>query len=500
MGFFYKHSRVLAIISSIILAGSIALAAIAWSKPTTIEQKIPLLNYYQDSRFNYLVTLTPSNIFAEDDARSVTSYNYPKNITESLDITFKHSPSSDKPAQYSIMLVMENPSVWEKRYEILPPINQQWDFTTSFNLDMNTYDAEFSLFEEALGISGGRFLRVLVSATIDQQTFNFSLPIEIGKDTIKIDTGLIQRKLCGRGAFSYKVNLKPNPVFAESSLSSPEIQETTGNVVEPGEVIFTRMADTMDINYEYRYSDNATDSQVATLTRLSLELTAGKLWSHEIPLMEITGDNSTSINFNLDLAYFIDLMGNIRSETGVPADSYTMVLKAETLLNANTNHGDISENYVHTLSGSIASGILTWDSTLSNQKPGAITQTKMIPNPAKVMGISATSARWVFLVLAILTLACLGCFVFFYYQRRPSRTLDSIVTAYHKKYGDRIVDAVSEFPIIENMVVSLGTIEELAAVSDELAKPIVYVNPLGNGLPHTFYVLDGATRYQFLLQ
>lgn len=499
LGFFYRHFRPLAVISAVFLVACTALAAIAWSKPTAIEQKTPLLNYYQDSRFDYLVTLTPSTIFADEDTYNISTYNYPRSITESLDFTFTHSPSSDKPVSYTVSAVMENRGVWEKAYQLLPPVSQQGDYTASFSLDIDAYESKFGTFEEALGINGVRFIRIMVTATSDQQTFVFSLPIDTGEDLIKINSNLIQRKLCGRGVFSYAVNLKPNPVFDSPVILSPQTSETTGSVVEPGDVIFTRMADTMDINYQYRYSDNDGNSQAETITRLSLVLTAGKLWNHEIPLAEVAGDKNASMNFNLDLAYFIELMGNIKSETGVPADNYSLVLKAETALNADTSHGDISETYLHTLSGTINGGILTWDDSLTSQTNGSITETHVVDNPARVAGMTATAARWLFLIFALLALACLAGLVFLYFKERPSKTLESKVNSYHKKYGDRIVDAVSEFPIVENMVVSLGSMEELASVSDELAKPIVYVGPLGNGLPHTFYVLDGTTRYQFLL-
>ena len=87
-----------------------------------------------------------------------------------------------------------------------------------------------------------------------------------------------------------------------------------------------------------------------------------------------------------------------------------------------------------------------------------------------------------------------------YWRQRPLATVDNLVKKYHKQYSNRIVTAITEFPIVENLIVSLESMEGLVNVADELGKPIVYAPPLGEDLPHTYYVLDGVTRYQFLLE
>jgi hypothetical protein len=41
--------------------------------------------------------------------------------------------------------------------------------------------------------------------------------------------------------------------------------------------------------------------------------------------------------------------------------------------------------------------------------------------------------------------------------------------------------------------------EDLARVSEELLKPIIYANPDGTIRGHHFYIVDGATRYEYQL-
>ncbi len=43
------------------------------------------------------------------------------------------------------------------------------------------------------------------------------------------------------------------------------------------------------------------------------------------------------------------------------------------------------------------------------------------------------------------------------------------------------------------------SVKDLARVSEELLKPIIYCGPSDQGEQHVFYTVDGATRYQSTL-
>ena len=48
-------------------------------------------------------------------------------------------------------------------------------------------------------------------------------------------------------------------------------------------------------------------------------------------------------------------------------------------------------------------------------------------------------------------------------------------------------------------VVTVASMEDLARVSEELLKPIIYCALADQGEQHVFYTVDGATRYQYEL-
>ena len=495
-----RMSKWLAVVCGLGLVASVILSGVAWSMPLKIETQQPLVKYYHSSQFDYLVTLAPSDVFESGGTYSSSSHTYPMSIVRSLDFEFRHLPSSDQELEYSIQAIMENPGIWHKAVELVPVQTKAGDYLATFSLDMNEYLNKFTEIEDVLGISTSRSIKLIVTVKENQQTYAYSLPVKLSRQLVEINPALVQRKLCGRGIFSYAVNLLPNPVYDEPRLYSPALSSVSGDVLEPGEVIFTRMVDTMDVNYRYRFTTDDRSSDIQTESSIRLILGAGDLWSRELAVSRITGNDEINANFSLDLAYLIEMMADIRTETGVPADTYTMELIASTDVTASTGEGAISETFTHSLKGNISRGMLQWDAVLSKPGEGSISETVVTGNPARVLGLPVNTARYLFIVTALILLAGLAWFGFNHYSTRPLKTLDNTISQINKKYGDRIVTAIAEFPIVENQVISLESIEELVNVADELGKPIVYAPSINNGTPHVYYVLDSSTRYQYLLK
>ena len=69
-----------------------------------------------------------------------------------------------------------------------------------------------------------------------------------------------------------------------------------------------------------------------------------------------------------------------------------------------------------------------------------------------------------------------------------------------RKYRKRIAEADAGGPDLPGeRAVPLASMEDLARVSDELLKPIVYTGPAGADGPHLFFVVDGVVRYEYRL-
>lgn len=67
-----------------------------------------------------------------------------------------------------------------------------------------------------------------------------------------------------------------------------------------------------------------------------------------------------------------------------------------------------------------------------------------------------------------------------------------------RKYRKRISEASPrESGLPSREVVPVASMEDLARVSEELLKPIIYCGLAEQGEQHVFYTVDGATLYQY---
>ena len=91
--------------------------------------------------------------------------------------------------------------------------------------------------------------------------------------------------------------------------------------------------------------------------------------------------------------------------------------------------------------------------------------------------------------------------------RRQASTEDALARqarSIRRKYRKRLAQVLPpEGPANPALpgaeMVRLGRMDDLARVSEELLKPIVYREPVAPGHPHLFYVVDGVIRYEFQL-
>ena len=77
--------------------------------------------------------------------------------------------------------------------------------------------------------------------------------------------------------------------------------------------------------------------------------------------------------------------------------------------------------------------------------------------------------------------------------------IEKEISLARKKYGERIVEATSQTPVKDEKTISIGSMEDLIKIADELSKPVIHQAPSTPEEAHAYYVFDGATRYQYVL-
>jgi len=206
-----------------------------------------------------------------------------------------------------------------------------------------------------------------------------------------------------------------------------------------------------------------------------------------------------NVSFPLDLVGYLGLFETIREETEASAESNNVTITAEVHTVAETPFGVIDETFTQAIKGSIKGNVLEWDKELAKTQPGSITTSQMIPR--KYLGLSVNTVKNLFTALVGIFCLFLLSSVVLYVKFKPKGPpqVEKEALQVRKKYRERMVEATSQTPMEGEKTISLGSMEDLIKVADELGKPVVHQPPSASEEQHTYYVFDGTTRYQHVL-
>lgn len=153
------------------------------------------------------------------------------------------------------------------------------------------------------------------------------------------------------------------------------------------------------------------------------------------------------------------------------------------------------------MKGAISGGVLTWDKHLAKNQPGSIKQTKLTNSAPGYLGLSVMQIQVATMSLALVFLAIFGGTLVLLLTGKPvvagpSREVEQI----KKKYGGRIAEAALQTATEVEKVIRLSSIDKLVTVADELGKPIIHqVIDADEVVTHAYFVFDGRTRYQYMV-
>jgi hypothetical protein len=510
-----RVATVSAVLFIISLAGFIA----ANTLPAEVEQETPLLSYEHRGRFNYLVYLKPSYLFGpepEEPPLPPPNPKYPTEIIDSIDMSFTYETDSETLQGVGVKAILENPGLWQKEIELVPITDEAGSFTVEFELDLEEINELFdTIDEETLIKSSARMVTIVATVGLgfglQSESLIQSLPMKLEKNILEVDYDLIETQLDSSGEvealgeFDYTIHLKENSLFDTETLKPPPVTPYTPpppTTIGVGTIIPYQLVDIMDTSYYYSFRPEYPVEEVTEEITITATLENPELWSRTFILVPPTTESGDfRVSFPIDVNHLNELLGAISDETEIPAETYNLIIQADVHTMAETEFGPIDDVFSQTLSSSLGEGTLVWNEELVASESGAITKTKVIPNPNKYLGLSVDRLR---ILCAILGGIFLIFFVisFVLYNKfkpaEPSLTEKEALQA-GKKYGQRMAEATSQIPMEGEKIVSMGSMEDLIKVADELGKPVVHQPPSASEKRHAYYVFDGATRYQYIL-
>ena len=531
----------LLIVSTVLLIVSLVGVITTSALPKEVEQETSLLDYEHQGRFSYLAYQKASYLFDDilpeispeteesPETPEITEIpksppsapKYPVEIIDRFAMTFTYQlvPDQDElvtriSEEVEVRVVLNKPDEEPEEVVLVPNTTQTGPFTVSFSLDASE-----------LALSPATTITATVYATMETATgpifesFTQSLTIKSKGPLLEVEENLgsTQRASFGElsyeqiGEFDYSVRMKadspwggitigPPPVIPPPPQPPPQPPPLSSKTLGPEDTIFLNLLDRMDVTFYYKLASDRPLRQVATDVEITAVLEGAELWSKTFPLLQAEKNGNFNVSFPLDLFHYLELLEIIRKETGASAESYGLSITADVHTTAETDFGPIHEVFSQTLSTALGGGTLGWNEELAQTQPGSIKETRLVPNPNKYLGLSVSGVR-------ILTAAAAGVFflvflfslvVYIRFKPLELSPLEKEALRVRKKYRERMAEATGQTPIEGEKIISLASMEDLIKVADELAKPIVHQAPSASEESHAYYVLDGATRYQYV--
>jgi hypothetical protein len=510
-------------IVTIILIGSLFGFYKAFTLPSEVVEETTLVNYEHRGEFDYVAHINASYLFGDipletDDTTPKyppANPKYPIEMIGSFDMSFNYRFVIDTPVTTSqdveVTAVIYKPDADKEEVTLVPERTETGDFTVDFSLVGNELD-----FNSPITINATVYTTVKTDKEPILESFTQSLAMRPVGPFLEIDRILTESQQASFGnldyeqigEFDYSIRLKPTSPFGAITLKPPSATPTTtatlpsATTLGPGEPLYSSLLDSLDVDYSYTFRSDVRVNQITESVEINAIIENPDVWSKTfvlVPLTEKNGDFTVTFPLDTeDLEYFRDVFSTIERETSV-SGPHNLIIKADVHAVAQTDFGSIDEVFSQTLTTTLGQDILEWEEDLTVSEPGLITMNIMIPNPAQYIGLSVGGIRNLSAVVAglffFLFLYLLIVNIWFKTGEIPLVEQEAL---YVKKKYKKIIADVEQLPkaTFDETVISLDSLDELVKIADSLLKPVLHKH---ESHKHTYCVIDGKTRYEYVL-
>ena len=280
--------------------------------------------------------------------------------------------------------------------------------------------------------------------------------------------------------------------YGYTALLKPSLLYDNRTEVSEGEPLYTKLVERLNVTLSYELTQEPAGMADVVLEYGATACLKGGDWSKTYPLKPRTAVNSSFADtYTVDVEEIEGIVETIGEETGTRAYSYTYEIRPRISLEASVGGEPVEQEFTPTLTIKFEGGKIGFEG-LSSSKSGSVTHReteaatwRLLGYPAEVMDMRVIS------LIASMPLALLlYIFIGHVLQERASR---SFMERLSGDVRDKIIEASEPPERIERATVKVGSLEDLARVSEEAFKPIIHHGDV-------FYVLDGDIRYEFKME
>lgn len=269
------------------------------------------------------------------------------------------------------------------------------------------------------------------------------------------------------------------------------------------------------LSYTFATDAPASSATVRGWYQVTSELAAGELLRERVEVVPRTAfgpaafeEEGASLGLELalpvDRRAFLARLEAIAAETGVPVgDDPTVTYTARVEVRATGPQRETRQILEPALAVPLTGDTFSISGDRDVADNGVIRRSEERPRP----GVGARRRNTLVASGLVALLAPLFALATVSGPRRQPSTENALARqarSIRRKYRKRLAQVLPpEGPASPALpgaeVVPLGRMDDLARVSEELLKPIVYRGPVAPDHAHLFYVVDGVTRYEFEL-
>ena len=504
----------------------------AFSLPSEVEEETVVLNYKHVGEFDYVARLKGSYLY-DDILLEASPYStqvpgfpdapqsnakYPLDHVQAIEMSFTYSFTPDQDVEARTSTEMEIKASFDRGAEgrevqvLFPARVLTGDPTVSFTIP-----------GEQLASATSATITVDAYTTVESmldepmfESFTQSLTISSRGPLLEVSGPLrsSQRASFGEysyeqaGAFDYSVGLKHTSPFGAISLTPPSAPPPAPPLplslvsLGPGQPLFRSLMESMDFTFSYGFAADGLLKDVSEDVSINAVLVNPGVWRKEFPLVPFTsrtGDFVVSFSLDRDdFDHFNDAYRVIERETGM-SGSRTLVIEADVLTTAQTEHGPVVERFTQTLSTTLGGDPLDWQEDLLVQsRTGDIRISQMVPNLERIMGLPVGWVQGLSILLTVIIFIALLYSIALSVWLKPKEVswIEKEIRHAKRRHREAIVD-VKEIPVAaaRERVIRLGSLEELIKAADDMLKPVLHMAEAGK---HTYCVVDGSMRYEYV--
>jgi hypothetical protein len=282
--------------------------------------------------------------------------------------------------------------------------------------------------------------------------------------------------------YGYTAHVKPSLLYDNRTEASE------------GEPLYLKLVDRLDITLTYNLTQTPKTFYMIDI-RLSYE-TSGTLsggdWAKTYALKpKVTTDARFSDTYTLDIRDIQGIVEAIGKETGTGIYTYTYEIRPRINLEASAGGEPIVQEFTPTLKIKFDGGKIQIDG-LRSTKAGSVTHLETEAATWGFLGLAMQvgTMKAASIIASISLAALLAASTRFTLRERASRPLLERLSG---DIRDKIIEASEPQKTTKREIIKVGSIEDLAKVSEETFKPIIHHDD-------AFYVLDGDTRYEFTME